>query len=116
VAHFQPCFDFIDAARSRDGTDGVGGVLVHCYVGFSRSATIVLSYLMRKEALTFRQALDSVRKLRNIGPNPGFQQQLRLYEKMGAQIQSNHAEYRTYCLEKLTDKGECHGQADHVKK
>ena len=42
-----------------------GGVLVHCFMGYSRSATIVLSYLMRKENLKLKEAMDSVMGVSN---------------------------------------------------
>lgn len=98
--HFDDCFRFIETARD----DGNGGVLVHCFMGYSRSSTIVLSYLMRKEGLVLRDAMSDVMKLRNIGPNPGFMQQLRLFERMGNRILVSDPDYRTFALEKLTSK------------
>ena len=57
--HFDDCFRFIETARQSDH----GGVLVHCFMGYSRSATIVLSYLMRKEGLSLKEAKDQVMKV-----------------------------------------------------
>lgn len=97
---FDESFGFIESARQQEN----GGVLVHCFMGYSRSSTIVLSYLMRKEGLSLKDAMDSVKKLRNIGPNAGFLHQLRLFEKMGCAINSQDPEYKAFALEKLTDK------------
>lgn len=55
----------------------VGKVLVHCARGISRSATLVLAYLMLREGLTLVEALEAVRRHRNILPNAGFLNQLR---------------------------------------
>lgn len=40
------------------------GVLVHCYAGVSRSASVVAAFLMYKEGLTPRQAINRVKKLK----------------------------------------------------
>ena len=56
---FDECFGFIESARQGEN----GGVLVHCFMGYSRSSTIVLSYLMRKERLSLKEAMDSVKKV-----------------------------------------------------
>lgn len=40
--HFDTCTDFLNAAHEAGGK-----VLVHCYAGISRSATMVIQYLMR---------------------------------------------------------------------
>ena len=53
------CFRFIETARCSEN----GGVLVHCFMGYSRSATIVLSYLMRKEGLSLKEAKELVMKV-----------------------------------------------------
>lgn len=55
---------------------GVGKVLVHCARGISRSATLALAYLMIKERLTLVEAVEAVRRHRNILPNVGFLNQL----------------------------------------
>lgn len=54
-----------------------GKVLVHCLMGVSRSATLVLAFLMITEGLTLQEAVAAVRPHRDICPNPGFLQQLR---------------------------------------
>lgn len=57
-----------------------GRVLVHCLMGVSRSATLVLAFLMIVEGLTLREAVAAVRPHRDICPNPGFLQQLRILD------------------------------------
>lgn len=55
--------------------------LVHCYAGISRSATLVLSYLMRYHNYSLHAALNHCRKIRPIvNPNLGFLRQLSVYE------------------------------------
>ncbi|KAL2944794.1 Dual specificity protein phosphatase 1 [Bienertia sinuspersici] len=71
--HFDECIDFIDGAK-RSG----GGVLVHCFVGRSRSVTIILAYLIKKHGMTVSQALEYVRSKRpQASPNAGFIKQLQ---------------------------------------
>ncbi|XP_019084392.1 PREDICTED: probable dual specificity protein phosphatase DDB_G0269404 [Camelina sativa] len=43
---FDLCLDFIDAGRKDKG------VLVHCFAGQSRSASVIIAYLMRTEKLS----------------------------------------------------------------
>ncbi|GAB4843457.1 Dual specificity protein phosphatase 1 [Ancistrocladus abbreviatus] len=75
--HFDECFDFIDEAK-RAG----GGVLVHCFVGKSRSVTIVVAYLMKQHGMTLNEALEHVRcKRPQASPNPGFVRQLKNFGK-----------------------------------
>ncbi|KAF5358937.1 hypothetical protein D9758_004767 [Tetrapyrgos nigripes] len=67
---------FIDEGI-RDG----GVVLVHCVQGISRSAAVVAAYLMWSRRISATQALELVREAREqIWPNPGFQEQLVLFE------------------------------------
>lgn len=47
--------------------------LVHCWKGSSRSATVIMAYLIKYENLTFHEAYDQVKELRPIAePNPAF--------------------------------------------
>ncbi|KAM3146938.1 hypothetical protein pb186bvf_001092 [Paramecium bursaria] len=68
---FQETFDFIEE-NLKDGN-----VVVHCAMGMSRSATIVIAYMMRKYHMRIFQAYKHV-KLRRpvVNPNEGFVQQL----------------------------------------
>lgn len=75
--YFNTTHKFINKARS----EGVG-VLVHCYAGVSRSASIVISYLMKTQGLSFNDARIIVRNLRPIiNPNEGFVNCLIKYEQ-----------------------------------
>lgn len=53
-----------------------GRILVHCAVGVSRSATLVLAYLMIYHRLTLVEAIKTVKDHRGIIPNRGFLRQL----------------------------------------
>ncbi|XP_010546836.1 PREDICTED: dual specificity protein phosphatase 1B [Tarenaya hassleriana] len=83
--YFDECFNFVDEARQSGG-----GVLVHCFMGMSRSVTIVVAYLMKKYGLSFSKAMEHVRSRRPQAlPNFGFISQLEQYEKS---IQANGEE------------------------
>ncbi|KAJ0235737.1 Dual specificity protein phosphatase 1 [Hirschfeldia incana] len=74
---FDECCDFIDDAKKLGGS-----VLVHCFVGKSRSVTIVIAYLMKKHGMTLTQALQHVQSIRPVAsPNAGFIKQLQNLEK-----------------------------------
>jgi hypothetical protein len=60
-------------------------VLVHCEAGVSRSATVVLAYLMRYHNMTRDEAYIHVKRKRPINPNEGFWRQLEVYESQLAQ-------------------------------
>eukprot|EP01117_Protostelium_nocturnum_P018229 TRINITY_DN7590_c0_g1_i1.p1 TRINITY_DN7590_c0_g1~~TRINITY_DN7590_c0_g1_i1.p1 ORF type:complete len:269 (+),score=91.83 TRINITY_DN7590_c0_g1_i1:132-938(+) len=57
-------------------------VIVHCAAGVSRSATVVLAYLMKNERMTLKDAYSFLKEKRSvIAPNSGFLAQLMEYEK-----------------------------------
>ncbi|CAG7836177.1 unnamed protein product [Allacma fusca] len=68
---FKIATDFIEQALRANGK-----VLVHCREGISRSATLVIAYLMMKKGMTAKEAVRLVRNKRQIYPNDGFLLQL----------------------------------------
>lgn len=55
-------------------------VIVHCNAGISRSASVVIAWLMWKKLWTFQQALFHVQQARpSIRPNAGFVEQLKKF-------------------------------------
>ncbi|KXJ12192.1 dual specificity protein phosphatase 14 [Exaiptasia diaphana] len=75
--YFDMVADKIDAVKKENGR-----VLVHCVAGVSRSATLVIAYLMKYYKMTLKDSHDFVKKKRSIiSPNYGFWNHLIDYEK-----------------------------------
>ena len=83
-------YEWIERWRAVEGEEGEGegkgkgkgGVLVHCAAGVSRSAAFVISYLMRKEKMRYKEAYEFVKARRGcVHPNGGFVQALEKYER-----------------------------------
>ncbi|XP_058226484.1 dual specificity protein phosphatase PHS1 isoform X2 [Rhododendron vialii] len=65
---FEEAHDFIDHVEQTGGK-----VLVHCFEGRSRSATVVLAYLMLRKKLTLSEAWNKLKRVhRRAQPNDGF--------------------------------------------
>ena len=78
-SHFPRAVHFIASALANDPD---ARILCHCYGGVSRSATIVVAYLMSTHRMSVDEALKLVRsKRQQVNPNSGFMAQLRRWEK-----------------------------------
>ena len=74
IQYFGECIKFMQGNEK---------ILVHCMAGLSRSATIVIAYLMWSQRWKFADALDYVVKRRPlVCPNDGFQKQLKIFENL----------------------------------
>ncbi|WAR29321.1 DUSK4-like protein, partial [Mya arenaria] len=78
LSKFQECFDFIDEAlTSPENKDGMG----------------------------LDEAYATVKQLKpNIKPNPGFIEQLELFENMGCKIDEDNLLYRRYRLQVMSER------------
>lgn len=75
--YFKEASNFIESAvGSKEGGKKDGKVYVHCKEGVSRSATLVLAYLVTWQDMNLTDAFWTVKSKRKISPNPGFLQQL----------------------------------------
>lgn len=75
--HFERVATFIDQAERRGHA-----TLVHCLAGVSRSATLILAFLMLRRGLCLRDAWRTVHGHRSVvQPNPGFVKQLIALEQ-----------------------------------
>lgn len=75
--HFDECIEFIEESLKKNEN-----ILVHCAAGVSRSASIVIAYIMKTKKLKFEEAFNLVKSKRSIiCPNRGFRSQLMDFEK-----------------------------------
>ena len=74
IQYFKECLLFID---------GYDKVFVHCAAGMSRSATIVIAYIMWKKKLFLSDAIKFVKDKRPIiSPNLNFMKQLEIFQDL----------------------------------
>jgi hypothetical protein len=71
--YFDECFEFINSAKGNN-------LLIHCGAGMSRSASILIAYLIYSKKIPYSEALRLVKSKRAIvKPNQGFEKILRNY-------------------------------------
>lgn len=100
LTHLEDSYEFIDQALELNSR-----ILVHCYFGVSRSASVVIAYVMKKHRKSFLEAFEIVKKRRRfVGPNPGFVAQLKLYEEMDFGIDNTNIQFKMYRLQIAADK------------
>lgn len=76
LKHWDDTFKYISRARAEGSK-----VLVHCKMGVSRSASVVIAYAMKAYNWDFKRAFEYVKQKRNcIKPNCSFMSQLETYQ------------------------------------
>lgn len=71
---FPECFEFLDNSS--------GNTLIHCQAGVSRSAAILIGYLMYKTNSSYQEIFDLVKYSRPIiQPNRNFEHRLKQLER-----------------------------------
>ena len=74
--YFDSTYNFIENAIINKCN-----ILVHCYAGISRSATILIAYFMRKYNISYMKAYEFVKSKRSIiNPNKEFVEALKEYQ------------------------------------
>ena len=70
-----------------------GAVLIHCMAGQSRSVSVALSYIMKREGVSDTEALAALRAHRSDAkPIAAFQEQLALFHRMQYRVDDAHPE------------------------
>jgi len=100
IQHFQKVKVFLDECFAFGGK-----ALVHGNAGISRSAAVVLGFVMEKYKLSYENAFKLVQQRRFcINPNEGFVQQLKEYEPIyqaNCSLSANgHCSMREHSLSK----------------
>ncbi|XP_042203258.1 uncharacterized protein LOC121853300 [Homarus americanus] len=76
LKHWDSTFRYITQVKKKNSK-----VLVHCKMGISRSASVVIAYAMKAFNMNLEEALALVKKKRTcIKPNQAFCNQLKTYE------------------------------------
>lgn len=78
LKHWDNTYKYISQAKNSGSN-----VLVHCKMGISRSASVVIAYAMKAYGWSFSEAIDHVKNNRNcVKPNKNFLNQLETYQGM----------------------------------
>lgn len=99
-SRFAEACDFLDFAMAQHK----GNILVHCQMGASRSASIILCYLLKKwRHMSLQQCLHFVQQQRAVVmPNPSFMAQLMEWEAFyhpSSSSDNSHVNYVDYCVQ-----------------
>ncbi|XP_028167622.1 dual specificity protein phosphatase MPK-4-like isoform X2 [Ostrinia furnacalis] len=100
ITHLPETNNFIREAIASGGT-----VLVHCFFGVSRSAAVVIAYIMEKYGLCYEEAYVLVKsKRRFVSPNVGFVAQLKLFGHMGYTLNREDPRFKQFRLKMAGQK------------
>ncbi|RKF54803.1 Tyrosine-protein phosphatase yvh1 [Golovinomyces cichoracearum] len=116
IEYFEKSGAWIEEALRDENHGKPGVVLVHCAMGISRSATIILAYLLRRNTnYEVADALSILRKCRpEVQPNDGFMAQLMLYKNMGCpQDIEVHPQYQSWIYQREITVARNLGVAPH---
>ena len=92
LSHFEESNAFIADCLAKEGA-----VLIHCYRGRSRSATVMVAFLMQKHGYSAERALAKVRNRREIiQPHDSFLAQLKLFENMDFTIDPGNLQFKMF--------------------
>jgi protein phosphatase slingshot len=76
LKYWDDTFKYINKAKNENGK-----VLVHCKMGISRSASVVVAYAMKLHHWSLPRSREFVKKKRTcVKPNDNFLKQLEIYE------------------------------------
>lgn len=116
ASQFGVYFRFVETAL---GADGKNKVLVHCEAGVSRSATLVIAWLMKQQGMCFFDAFSAVKARRARAlPNIGFASQLQRFEfalmpELAGRSDSLARYLHTYCNAPVTFEALCLALQSH---
>ena len=76
----QPIIEKLEEAYQFIKENKDKNIFVHCVFGKSRSASVVIFYIMKEKKLNFKEAKEFVKNIRKIvEPNSGFEMELNRY-------------------------------------
>ncbi len=76
IDYFEACYNFIDQSLINNQN-----VLVHCFKGISRSASVICAFLIKKFKWNFNESIRFIESKRPwISINDGFDKQLQEYD------------------------------------
>ena len=76
----QPILERLEEAYQFIKENKDKNIFVHCVFGKSRSASVVIFYVMKEKRMNFQEAKNFVKNIRNIvEPNSGFESELNRY-------------------------------------
>ena len=79
--HYEKAFQFFEDCQKNQKN-----VLVHCYMGSSRSASTIIYYMIRKHGYQFDEAFQYLKERRpHVNLNTNFEQELRQFERLNRQ-------------------------------
>ncbi|KAJ7695040.1 protein-tyrosine phosphatase-like protein [Mycena rosella] len=96
--YFTQTTEFIRAALAESEENNV---LIHCFQGISRSATIVCAYLVATTSMTASESIVYAQAKRSVVcPNPGFRKQLQIWS---TQFYGNNAKRSGNRISRITE-------------